>query len=633
MSKKSFSASVVYTVLGLVFIAVIAARTISTPHLWTHLAQGRDNGPISYVEPERVINTTHLYDDLIYGLWNAGGAPLLILFNTIALLGAFILLLRVSAKWGGPLSQGFALLVAGHLIFLGVDVDPKTLMMLFIAAFVFVLSSFRSTAVLFGALIPLQILWTNMHDSFVFGPVIALLSTIEAAGAARKVSRKKRQGIAPRTLGMLTLALLASTLVNPYLFRLYGQVAANLTQPNLFYWGSPFREYFQAPTHDPLIFFVLILGAGGLITLKKQLPIMLTTLAIIGAFLIVRSVYAAQLFVALAFPFLVLSFTAVGEYLNGSFRTMLGKQSALLHPALAVVFVLLIVLSLFPIVSNCAYARMGSASRFGLGIEEQLFPSAAGTVISDPVFRNARALNLQSDGGYLAFKYGRRIFVDYRPGHYDRALLEQLNAMLLGNDEAYDALYEAYRPDAVILNALDPLTAAGMKKLLERGTWKLAYFDGITLILMLDREEFAPLLSNTAAQQAGLARIEGARRAYAAKTEAGCRAGIPAELIGAGRVYLALNRPSEAEALFAAVLQGNKNIAGAWLGLGRSRLMSQKYAAAADALAIAVRLAPDNLYAWAHYAKACEHAGRSAEKARAVERMNTLAEKQKKHNE
>ena len=44
MSKKSFGPNIPL-ILGLLFIAIISLRTISTPEIWTHLAQGRENLP------------------------------------------------------------------------------------------------------------------------------------------------------------------------------------------------------------------------------------------------------------------------------------------------------------------------------------------------------------------------------------------------------------------------------------------------------------------------------------------------------------------------------------------------------------------------------------------------------------
>jgi tetratricopeptide (TPR) repeat protein len=625
MSKKLFGVSTIYLILGLVFIALIGIRTISTPEIWTHLAQGRTNAPISYLEAETSVNTTHLYDKITHTLWNTGGAPLLIIVNVLCLLAAFILLLRVSKKWGSPLSQGFALLICGELIFQGLDVGPQTTMMLFIALFIYFLTTHQKTVVLFGALIPIQILWTNMHGSFLFGPLIVLLAAIQAGQNAKGPKRNRQQEPQAGLLGILTATLLIATLVNPYAAKLHGQVIANISSPNPIYWSSLFLDYFQVPDQKPLIFFVLILGAGGLITLKKKLPIMLTTLAILGAFLVWTMPQTVQLFVVLSFPFIVLSLTSISEYLEHSLGTVLGKQKKLLAPATQVVFILLIVLATIPVVSNCAYIQSGSASTFGLGVQEELYPAGTESIIGHPAFPD-KVLNLAADGGYLAWKYPtRKVLIDYRSGRYDREFLTDLNSMMFGNTKAYDTIYEAHRPEAIIINTLVPSSAQGLVTLLSRGFWKLAYFDGTTAILLLNKDEFEPIFNDTSIQAAGLARLEAAHGAYADKVSQGCRAGNPAELIGSGKIFLALNRPKESEAIFSLLLQGNSKIPGAWIGLGNSQLLLKKFDAAAESLDTATQLAPNSLMAWASYANACKYAGKTAEQEHAIKRVKQLA--------
>ena len=624
MSKKPFGAATIYVILGLLFIAIIGIRTISTPEIWTHLAQGQNNAPISFLEGDSPVNTTHLYDKAAYALWEAGGAPLLIIVNVLTLLATFILLIQVSKKWGGELSQALALLICGHLIFQGFDVGPQTTMMLFIALFVYFLSNHTKPAILFGALIPLQILWTNTHGSFLFGPFIAAMAAVQAGQANSGKSRKKKTGIQPQLLGILAGVLLASTLVNPHLAKLHAQVFANVGAPYPTYWASLFHEYFQTPPYGPLIFLVFILGAGGLVTLKKRLPVMLTTLAIVSAFLILRTVTAAQLFAVLAFPFLVLSLSAIGEYLTGSFKVLLGKQQKLLAPATQAVFIILLIISIMPVLTNCAYSKLGSASSFGLGIEENLYPSDIEELINHPVFPK-KIINLAADGGYLAFKYDRKVFIDYRPGRYDRELLEDLNAMMLGDTAAYDKIYEEHRPEAIIINTLNPASAQGIVTLLERQIWKLAYFDGTTAILLLNKEEFEPILNNTELQAAGLAKLEAARAAYAEVALKGCRAGNPAELIGSGKVFLAFNRPAESKAIFSLLLQGNKDIPGAWVGLGNSQLLLKEFDGAVASLNYATRLTPNSILAWISYANACRYAGNMEEQQRAQDKVQALA--------
>jgi tetratricopeptide (TPR) repeat protein len=633
MSKKP-AGETLFVILGLLFIAVIGLRTISTPELWTHLAQGQNNAPLSFLASDNVVNTTWLYDKLAYLMWNIGKAPLLIILNIVGLLGAFILLLRVSEKWGRGLSQGFALLIAGHLMFQMIDVGPEVCMMLFIGLFLYLLTTQKNPAVLFGALIPLQILWTNMHGSFLFGPILAGLVAAQAAQQAKPGGgRKKHQSNLSGTLGILAIALLVATLINPSFIKLHGQVIADIQSPSPVYRSSLFIEYFQIPALKPLILFTMVLGAGGLITLKKKLPLTLTSIAVFGAFLVWTSPYHAMLFAILSLPFIVLSLTAISEYIHSSLEQMLGEKAKLVPGIMGGVLVVLFIASIIPTVTGCAYIKAGKASRFGLGVQEEQFPADCEAILNHADFpASEKTINLAADGGYLAFKYGRKCFIDYRAGRYDTELLKNLELLMLGDKKAYDAIYDEYRPEAFVINTLTPYSAQGIYTLLAKRTWKLAYFDGTTAILLLNKEAFADILNNTAMQKDGLAKLEAARAAYAEKGGA-CSAGNPAELIGAGKVYLALNRPTEAKAIFSLLLKGNTRSPAAWLGLGTCQLMLKEHDAAVASLKIATGLAPQNVLAWSSYARACKIAGLSEEgdaamaKARALTERNKVEEK------
>ncbi len=625
MSKKLLGGSSLYIILGLVFIAVIGLRTISTPEIWTHLALGQHNGPISFTETGSFVNTTWLYDKLTYWTWTVGGAPLVIIFNVIGLLAAFLLLIKVSEKWGGGLAQGFALLICGHLIFQTVDVGPRVVMMLFIALFLFVLSARRKPALLFSVLIPLQLLWTNMHDSFLYGPLLAALAAGQAAQAANAPGKRgKKQAPQTGLFGLLAAALLVTTLINPYFLKMHAQVFAGIQSPAPAYWSSLFIEFFQIPALKPLILFTMVLGAAGLITLKKRLPVVLTTTAIYSAFLVWSSPATAMLFAAMAFPFIVLSLTSVSEYVAQSLQAVLGKNAKLLGPATGAVLVILIIASIIPIVSNEAYVRTGSASTFGLGAEEQLFPNDLGAVFNDPAFPES-AVNLPADGGYLAFNYGRKCFVDYRSGTYAAELLDNLNKTMRGSQAAFDEIYDEYRPEAFIINTLHPAAAQGAATLLRNPQWKLVYFDGATVIILKNDEKYASILGNTSLQQAGLQKLEAARAAYAA-LDGSPKLGNPGELIGAGKIYLAFNRPKESKAIFSLLIKGHGSSSAAWIGLGSSQIMLKEFSAAVESLETAISKAPNNLMAWREYAVACQLAGETEKHQAAVEKLTKLRE-------
>lgn len=634
MSKKPLGESPLFVAIGLLFIALIGLRTISTPEIWTHLAQGKLNEPLSYLASDNGVNTTWLYDKLAYTAWNIGGAPLLIILNIVGLVGAFFLLTQVAKKWGGGVSQGFALLIVGHLIFQTLDVGPEVIMMLCIAATLFAVSTIKSPAVLFGVLVPVQLLWTNMHSSFLYGPIIAGLAALQAGQQSKGPGRKNKGGIEAGTYGILAIVLLLLTLANPAVLKLHGQVLANIKSPAPVYWSSLFHEYFQIPPLKPLIFFTMLLGAGGLITLKKKLPVVLTTTAIFGSFLVWTSPHHVLLFAVLAFPFVVLSLTAISEYLKGTFENLLGKNADKLPVITGGIMIALVAASLVPVMSSCAYVRSGSASKFGIGIQESLYPSDCDAIFSHPAFPRDKIINLAPDGGYLAFKYGLKCFIDYRSGRYDLETLSNLERMMLGNQKSYDILYDKYRPECIVINTLIPASAQGLVTLLTRRTpdlsktiWKLAYFDGTSAILLKNKAEYNSILNDTAIQQAGLAKLEAARAAYA-ESGGSCRAGNPAELIGSGKVFLAFNRPVQAKAIFSLLLQGNGRIPGAWIGLGNSQMMLKESDEAMKSLKIATEQSPNSLLAWASYAAACKQAGQDQDYEAALAKAKKLAERQ-----
>ncbi len=609
MSKK-LSGSIILIVLGLLFIAAIGMRTISTPQIWTHLALGKTGAPIAFTEADPLVNPTWLYDKLAYVVWNVGQAPLLILLNTLGLLGAFVLLLQTSKKWGGELSQSFALLVSGHLIFQMLDVGPEVPMMFFLAAFLYVLSTQSKPAVLFGVLIPLQLIWTNMHGSFLYGPLLALLAAVEAV----QRSKKKRSAATPATYGILAGSLFVATLLNPSLFNLHLQVVKEISSPDPAYVSSLLSDFFQSPPLKPLILFVVVLGAAGILTQKKRLPIMLTTAAVFGAVMGLTSPKMALLFAVLSFPFMVLSFTAVSEYIRSTLKQVMGEKESLLWPITGGLWVILLFISIMPIITNHAYAKTGSASNFGLGIEEQLYPAGLAELINDPAFPAAeKTLNLPADGGYLAFNYGRKVLIDYRPGRYSSELIDGISEVILGESTTCEGLDGD--ADAIILNTLFSSSSPGIDLLLGKSVqprWLLAYFDGTTAVLLRNEEKYRALADHAALKKAGLDKLDKAYADYAQAIEKGGLAvpGNPAELIGGAKVFLARGQAETAKSFFALLLKGNDDLSAAWIGLGQSQLLlagieGKGFDLAVDYLRSATKTAPRSAQAWSAYANGC----------------------------
>ena len=616
---KLFNFATTAVILGLVFIALIATRTISTPEIWTHLAQGKTNAPLSYLNTQdstasyaknttgiydTSVNTTHLYDKITYSLWNMGGATALILTNILLLLATFILLIRTSMKWGGALSQGFALLLCGHLLFKNIDVGPQTVAMLFTALFIYLYSTIKKPALLFAIIIPLQILWANLHPSFVLGAIITIFFAIDTWKTAKVKTRNHLPKTSSNKIWILALLLFIVPLLNPSFHHLYKQLFLNLEHQAPFYTSTLLHHFYLIPNSKPLIFFTLVLGAAGLVSYKKTLPFFITALAIFGVIIVWGMPQISYLFVALSFPFIVLSFSTVGTSLAKSIKSFIKTPDKIFLPTSLALFLLLFLLSIFPILTNAAYRNIASTSSVGFGMEEALYPNDLDALFSDPSFPN-KIINTPFNGGYIAFHYNKNIFVDFRSGRYPIDLLIDLEKMLTGDHAASNKIIEKYRPEALIINTIEFPSSQGITQLLNTKIWKLVYFDGSTVVLLQNNKKFDSLLNNKKLQQAGIDKINQDLKSLNQKVESGKQTELYPRLIGAANVYLAFNRPKQSEELFKRLLQSDPSLLVAQIGLGKSQYFLKNFKGALKNLEHATQKDPNNLVVWIFYADTC----------------------------
>jgi hypothetical protein len=239
-------------------------------------------------------------------------------------------------------------------------------------------------------------------------------------------------------------------------------------------------------------------------------------------------------------------------------KHVMGKKESFLWPITGGLWVLLLIISFMPIITNRAYAKTGSASSFGLGIEEHLYPSGLAELIDDPAFPAAeKTLNLPADGGYLAFNYDRKVLIDYRPGRYSDELINGISDVILGKSTTCEGMDGD--AEAIIINTLFSSSAAGIDLLLGKSAqprWLLAYFDGTTAVLLRTEEKYRVLANNAALQKAGMEKLGKARADYAQAVEKSALVvpGNPAELIGAAKVFLARGQVETAKSFFTLLL-------------------------------------------------------------------------------
>jgi hypothetical protein len=636
MSNKK-SLGFVLVLLGFLLLALTGIRTISSPDIFTHIALGQAHNvpgdPLSYtLTGQTWIDLSPLYNGLVYSLWSIGGAGLVTLIHVLVVLAAFVMMFRFGKDWGGPLSQALALLLCARLLLPVFNPGPSAFFMLFTALFLTLLYRLKNFPLLAALLLTLQVLWTNMHPSFVFGPLLILLFAIENLQKTKNASRASMVTPLTTKLFALSAATLAVTLINPNLINLHRHIFANwilLTGKESLEWVSLFSNSFRPGLVSSLTVFALVLGAGGLITLQKKLPSMITSLALIGAFLTVRSVGSLHLFAFLAFPFMILSFTAVSEYLSRTLTTVFKGSADRMHTALSIITLLLLVLSISSLTTNRAYTDLGSASHFGLGVEEAAFPVAAAGILGRPDFPET-ILNIPHDGGYIALQTpGRKVFCDTRTSFYGLEFYRTLNNALLGQPGAWKTILSTWNPHAVVLNACWPDAGDLTARLIASKAWKLVYFDGATVILIRDLPEYATLINDPSIQKYGVSVLEKAQARTQTQIGGLVKAGNTSRLIGAGSIYLALNRPKQAEDVYQILTRTSPTMAGAWLGFGQSLILQKQFSKGLQHMEKAAQLTPQNSRVWMALFQAYRIKGDEAQMRHASDQLSKFFKPEK----
>lgn len=617
-------AGLVLVLLGLLVLAFAGWRTIATADIWTHIACGRDilhsgiphQANLTFALPAGTpwVNATWLYDLGAAALWKAGGAQLVTLGHIAAVALAFLILaltaLRRTENVAWPVALSLA--VTTVLLLPVFSPSPVLVALVFVAAFLAKLSRGSCWRLARVALPVLQVLWTNTHPSFVLGPLLAALFAIDALNDERRGDQPE---ISSRTLGLFAGLLLLLTFANPYGFGLHAWLARVWLTPalNLSLDGaSSFAPEFEPTLLRFAPYAALALAASGLLTVRQRLSFGFTGAAAVGAFLAVRQPGLAPLSATLLFPFLAVSIAA----LTGSAGRHARAAGAATLAALAALAVF--------IASGKHLERFGLAAQVGLGVQSDLFPSDAATVIAKPGFPG-RAINLAPDGGFLATRLPRReIFCDTRGSLYGLPFYAHLAAALGGDAKALRDLETAHRPGALILNCAWPAAGNAVRMLTGQGRWALAYFDGTSAILVRNTAENLPLLRDRHLQRAGLEKLEAARRACAAQADRMFGNGNHARLISAGHFYLGMEKFAEAEVVFRQLTESTPRMHSAWLGLGLSLDQLGRHEEAMPPLRRAAQMRPKDPLPLLCLSRALRATGKTRESDEAVEQARAL---------
>jgi hypothetical protein len=456
----SRSTWIAFSLIGVSFLLLLV-HSWHGPDIWYHLTWGRELWELGHWIPETPVLLTQpipangywLFQVPMYLAYKVGGIYLISGLMALAWIITAALWLNLSritySKFGPWLFLAFVICMQVRF-----EQRPEVLSYLIITLMTY--SAWRGWL---WPLFVLQILWTNMHGYFVFGPVIAGCVIWRARGW--------------RIAALLSAALLLSTLVSPFGYQNwisvwnYAQFGRALSDLN--------HELFM-PQIWPLHWLTAVFWLAWLATLAAIVRALIQRRAIPYAVLAAAGlILSAQMSrnIPLLFLFAPLLWRETQfEWKSNPLRTM--------SSALAGVVALFLCVS---VVTGRYHNWAGSLSRFGVKLENASYPVFASEFLKQLGFRGKIFCD-SYDGGFLEFNLDRvQVAGDsyFADSVQTRRFFEAIK-----EPSSLTALHKQFLFDAFLINIEN---AEVINMLLAQPEWVAAFADPHR-ILFLKRSDY-----------------------------------------------------------------------------------------------------------------------------------------------
>lgn len=490
--------------------AALAFRRLDDSDTWWHLAAGRwiaQNGrvpftdPFSHTVPDHAwLNLQWLYDLVLYGLWQLGGANLLVLSAVAAYTGAVALLMGTLRRWVGPVTAAglaaWALIVTEERFL--IRPEMVSFLLLGIMLRLLLAATESSPRRLLG--LPLVVLlWVNTHSLFVIGLFCIACTVAGAAGGAywRRVTGAAGGGRA-RVVALLGCAAACgvAAFLNPYFARgvffpleLLTRIdGSNSVYQSIGEFRAPWSGYFETlpiSSYQVLaVVSVLVVAAAVLVRVTN--PRRSTARFAPGALaLFVSLLYVSTLarrnialFALGAMPTVAMAVAILRETIPPRRRAVARN----LEPALATLLIVVGVAFAGWVATNRYYRWNGSTHAFGLGVYATNFPIHAARFAQEARLQ-PRLYNDLSAGGYLTWAQpvADGVFIDGRLEVYDTEFFSEYRRGL--DDPTF--WYETARKHdirSVIVFHRWANRHGLIRRLAQDGRWRLVHKDEVAVV-------------------------------------------------------------------------------------------------------------------------------------------------------
>lgn len=406
---KLTPAKIVYIIVALCAF-VLGMKQLREPDIWWQLLAGRwmlDNGSItrtdifSYtMQGSQWINVKWLYEVIIALFEKVMGPEVVILLQAIVNVVIVWLLFKTSkaiAEYSKNTYNILAVAIA-VMVFLAISEyrmagRPEMVSHLMATLYVFILwrnPSFEFKRILW--LVPLQCLWSNMHEAYPVGIVIIGATTAGSLLSYLITRDKQKLQQTGRIVSVFVLAILV-ILCNPngmvlwnQPFEIYRQVWANKYTTELYSYADSQYWTIQAKWHIAVLLFVMAYLLSNIIQAIRNKSVKNFFTPITASYLILTPLFAylsltanrnipfAQIILIPMLPVALkwlIDVTGVG---NLAVIKSIKDKSALITIAIAGTFYL-------AIVTNNFYSYTGSPNKYGIHVNMLHNPTGAASFI------------------------------------------------------------------------------------------------------------------------------------------------------------------------------------------------------------------------------------------------------------
>jgi hypothetical protein len=451
--------------LGGVMFAITVTKGVQDPDFFWHITAGKliaqtgqvpSTDPFSFTwigkpwTPHEWLSELLIYW-LVTGIGRIGALIVFGLFPAAIFAVLAIALRRAAGARVLALAIPFAV---GAYVMIGfVTLRPQAISWLLLAGLIwFLLEARPERPRRFLLLIPLFVLWANLHGLYVIGlGVVGLYTLFTLAG--RTPMSERRNWVVGTLLGVIGASMLTPAGPIGILYPLRYVDSGDWGLANIAEWQSP---NFHEPAHMGFLLMIVLLGLNG----GRSTPGWLVALSWVGVAMGLLALRNAPIAAVFAMPTLVMGLEARLRAWDDARRQRrpIPPSRALGRRVLELVTALVIALgSVAVLVPRDLNAAIDKSL-------DTRFP-VAGVDALERVFPNANVLAEYGWGGYVIWRLhdrGGHVFVDGRNDMYSQQVLEDYSAIRAA-DPGWQALAAKYGVQAILLPPETTLTRGPAK--------------------------------------------------------------------------------------------------------------------------------------------------------------------------